>query len=951
MRRVLARESRLLSGFSFSACHDRRFVVFYLCHFRDKIKIPIRYPMKTSFCLKASLCLFSVFPAVAAITPVVEFRLGEAGSLDANNGPVDSALSGTPSGAQSIVNAITGTSGVAVGEAGVLAPGSTKYLDTSNATNSGWYASGPIGLANDNFAFGVFARADSLAGANQGDVFTLGGDGGSFKLSLAVNGWAASAHNIAWIGPDGGASGSFSPRTWVHLALVRQSGVTTFYINGVANGSYGGAPTHSSMHFCVSPGGGQYFDGMADEARVVTFDSTDSTVDILNALTNGPVQVPNRLVSTATTAYDQVALAAGTTSEFRPGVDSTKINKVDSFSVASGHTLKIVSDLGLSIGEYALFEYQSSTPIDLTNFTLQLPSRMGATLVQDSTNAPVHIVRVDIAGIGTVNWNGNVSTVWDSGTAPDVGGVQNWSSNGNATNFAAADSVVFNELATSFAVSINGADVSPSAVLLDPLGVDYTFSGSHGISGTCVVLKSSSGKVTFANTNSYTGGTTIAQGTLALGDGGTTGSVGTGAIINNGTLLIDRSDDISMGNSITGMGNLVHDGAGTTTFPSALGSTGAVTVNEGSVVFLNNIASNAFTIASAAQMEINVPLAAIRNMPTSVISGAGQLIKSGPGTLVWAASAATFAMDSGALIDVQEGSLIAGSNANENWTNNKADLHVAAGALFDASEATIVENGGIFVDAITGEGVIRVGYGAPGSYASKITFGVDNGSGTFAGVLANDEAVGSFTKAGNGTQVLSGMNTYTGDTTVDGGTLSISQAYLADGADVRLAAGATLDMTHSAVDSIDQLIIDGIAQPAGIYGSLTSAALTKVSYLTGSGMLRVGMFGYPSWAQTNASSQNAAADADGDGVANGVEYFMGLTGSGMTVNPAVVDGSVTWPRDAAALASFVVQISEDLTTWTAAPAADVDDSDPAEVIYTLPEGEVKHFVRLLVTPL
>jgi hypothetical protein len=309
--------------------------------------------MKTLFYLKASFCLLSAFPGMAAITPVVEFRLGEAGSLDANNGPVDSALSGTPSGAQSIVNAITGTSGVAVGEAGVLAPGSTKYLDTSNATNSGWYASGPIGLANDNFAFGVFARADSLAGANQGDVFTLGGDGGSFKLSLAVNGWAASAHNIAWIGPDGGASGSFSPRTWVHLALVRQSGVTTFYINGVANGSYGGAPTHGSMHFCVSPGGGQYFDGMADEARVVTFDSTDSTVDILNALTNGPVQVPNRLVSTATTAYDQVALAAGTTSEFRPGVDSTKINKVDSFTVASGHTLKIVADVGLSIGEYA----------------------------------------------------------------------------------------------------------------------------------------------------------------------------------------------------------------------------------------------------------------------------------------------------------------------------------------------------------------------------------------------------------------------------------------------------------------------------------------------------------------------------------------------------------------------------------------------------------------------
>lgn len=907
--------------------------------------------MKTSFYLKASFCLFSVFPAVAAITPVVEFRLGESGSLDANNGPIDSVMGGTPAGAQNISNAISGTSGVFVRSAGVFAPGSSAYLDTSNGANSGWYAASPTGLANDNFAFGVFARAATIAGPNQGDVITMGGGTGSFKLSLSSNGWAASAHNVAWIGQGNGVSGSFSPRTWVHLALVRQSGVTTFYINGVASGTYSGAPANDYMHFSVNPGGGAYFDGLADDARVVTFDATDTTTDILNALTNGPVPVPDRLVQTETTAYDQVALAASTTSEYRPGVDSTKINKVDSFSVASGHTLKVVADAGLSVGEYDLFEYQSSTPINLANITLQLPSRMGASLVQDSTNAPTHVVRLEITGLGTVNWNGNVSSVWDSGSAPDVGGVQNWTSNGNATNFAAGDSVVFNETATSFAVSINGADVSPSAVLLDPFGVDYTFSGSHGITGSCAVLKSSSGKVTFANTNSYTGPTSIAQGTLALGDGGTTGSVGSGDIINNGTLVIDRSDEISIANAITGTGNLVHDGAGATTFPSVLGSTGGVTINEGSVVFLNNIASNAFAIASAAQMEINVPLAAIRNMPTSVISGAGQLIKSGSGTLVWAASAATFAMDSGALIDVQEGSLIAGSNANENWTNNKADLHVAAGALFDASEATIVENGGIFVDAITGEGVIRVGYGAPGSYASKITFGVDNGSGTFAGVLANDEAVGSFTKVGTGTQVLTGMNTYTGDTTVDSGTLSISQAYLADGADVRIAAGALVDLTHSAVDSIDQLFVDGVAQPPGIYGSLTSAALTKVSYLTGSGMLRVGMFGYPAWAQTNASSQNASADADGDGVANGVEYFMGLTGSGTTANPAVVDGSVTWPRDPAALASFVVQISEDLTNWTTALSADVDDSDPTKVIYTLPEGEVKHFVRLVVTPL
>jgi hypothetical protein len=238
----------------------------------------------------ASLAL-TLTTSNAAIVIVAEYHLGEAGSLGANNVPLDSASGGTPSGSQNIANEISG-SAATVSTSGVYAPGSSAYLDTSGAGDEGWYDGGSTmsSLAADNFGFGVFVRAASL-GATQGDVFTLGGGNGAFKLSLAGNGWAASAHGIAWIGADNGISSSFTASQWVHLALVRTSGTTTFYINGTSQGTYGGNPVHNAMHLSVAPGGSSYFDGHIDEARVVTFDAADAgagDINVLNTLQGVP---------------------------------------------------------------------------------------------------------------------------------------------------------------------------------------------------------------------------------------------------------------------------------------------------------------------------------------------------------------------------------------------------------------------------------------------------------------------------------------------------------------------------------------------------------------------------------------------------------------------------------------------------------------------------------------
>lgn len=109
---------------------------------------------------------------------------------------------------------------------------------------------------------------------------------------------------------------------------------------------------------------------------------------------------------------------------------------------------------------------------------------------------------------------------------------------------------------------------------------------------------------------------------------------------------------------------------------------------------------------------------------------------------------------------------------------------------------------------------------------------------------------------------------------------------------------------------------------------------------------------YTTWAAANADGQGPNGDFDNDGVKNGVEYFFGSTGSTVTLNPGIVAGAVSFPRDVTATsATGTVYTSTNLVTWTAVVSGDpnLDTTNPAIVKYTLPTGQGKIFVRLDVT--
>lgn len=108
---------------------------------------------------------------------------------------------------------------------------------------------------------------------------------------------------------------------------------------------------------------------------------------------------------------------------------------------------------------------------------------------------------------------------------------------------------------------------------------------------------------------------------------------------------------------------------------------------------------------------------------------------------------------------------------------------------------------------------------------------------------------------------------------------------------------------------------------------------------------------YANWAATNAPGQTADGDYDADGLANGVEFFMGTKGNEFTPSPVLMaGGTITWPRaEGRTVASFAVQISTDLgmgDPWHAVTATVTSTS----VSYTLPKDMPKVFVRLVVNP-
>ncbi|HOD80622.1 MAG: Autotransporter-associated beta strand repeat protein [Planctomycetes bacterium ADurb.Bin126] len=97
------------------------------------------------------------------------------------------------------------------------------------------------------------------------------------------------------------------------------------------------------------------------------------------------------------------------------------------------------------------------------------------------------------------------------------------------------------------------------------------------------VIKDGAGTWVLSGNNVSLGSTTIRQGTLQVGAGGTTGALGGGNVVNDGTLAVNRSDDLTLHQAISGSGRLVKQGAGTLTLTNVHSYDGQTVVENGTL--------------------------------------------------------------------------------------------------------------------------------------------------------------------------------------------------------------------------------------------------------------------------------------------------------------------------------------------------------------------------------
>ena len=106
------------------------------------------------------------------------------------------------------------------------------------------------------------------------------------------------------------------------------------------------------------------------------------------------------------------------------------------------------------------------------------------------------------------------------------------------------------------------------------------------ISGSGSLTQAGPSALTLIGNNTYTGNTSISAGTIQLGNGGASGSLAGQVYVGSlGTLVLDRSDNVSMGFSLSGPGTLVKTASSTVTLTgNSPRYSGAIDVVQGQLV-------------------------------------------------------------------------------------------------------------------------------------------------------------------------------------------------------------------------------------------------------------------------------------------------------------------------------------------------------------------------------
>jgi len=362
-------------------------------------------------------------------------------------------------------------------------------------------------------------------------------------------------------------------------------------------------------------------------------------------------------------------------------------------------------------------------------------------------------------------------------------------------------------------------NISGSTKMMNLSSNTVTVNCPIGTSGTnnLTIDSPGTGAIIFNTTNTYGGTTTISNGTLQIGNGGSTGNIPSGNISISGTLSINLSSNLNLTNAmiligtgslnitgtqtlsgiISGTGNFSKSGTGTLILTGTNTYSGSTNVNAGVLQIGNNgstgsinsgsVVNNSGTLIINRNTNINFANNIVTNncslssnigtqTLSGIISGTGTVTKIDTGVLILTGTN-TYTGNttiSGGLLQLGNGGASGSLNATGSITNNSGcTLKINRSTTQTIANNIISDNG---------------------------SFSCTSGTHIFSGIISGT-GTQKVNKIDSGSMILTGSCTYTGNTLITGGTFQIgnggSSGSLNSSGTIQNKSGCTFKISRS----------------------------------------------------------------------------------------------------------------------------------------------------------
>ncbi len=711
------------------------------------------------------------------------------------------ALSGAISGTGSVVQAGTGTTILTGANSYGATTVNAGVLQIGNAGTTGTLGSGNVNLAggtlrvdrsNDITLANVFSGAGTLDQHGAGATVLTADSSAAFTGAINVTGGTL---RISGINAKAG-TGTIALDNHVldiHNGASVTNDVTvatgaTITSSGSGGGTLGAGALNLGNGVALNLSSGS---GVLSVGRAITDSNNDGTVNITGgivALQAANTYGGDTAVSGGTLRIDggsagnagKIVLGANTLDIVNASSVATEIDALDDATISSSAGGGTLAAGTLNLADGAALNLAGAAGSTLT------VARVLAD-VAGGTAESVNVTAGTVVLTGTNTYTGNTDIRSGATLALGAGGATGSLAAGNTVSIASTGVLRFDRDATT-SLALSGA-----------------------ISGAGSVVQAGNGTTILTGTNSH-GASTVNAGVLQIGDAGTTGTLGSGAVnLAAGTLRIDRTDTLTLANVFSGAGTLDQHGSGTTvlTADSSAAYTGAVNVTGGTLrVAGTNAKAGTGTIALG---DHTLDITGGATVTNTITVADGALISSSTGSGTLGAGTLNLGATVGLTLSSAGGGTLDVARAISDSSNN-GSVTVGGGTVVLQAINTY---GG---DTTVSTGTLRIDGGSAGDGA--IVLGANRLDIVNAGVVANNLSTSS------GANITSSA----GNGTLAAGTLT-----LADGATLNLAGAATSTLT---VARIIPVVVGGTAEAVAINGG--TVALTAANTYTGGTTVNAG---------------------------------------------------------------------------------------------------------------